>query len=390
MPEPQSGHPIRVVHVISQLIGGRGHLVAHAAATWTALGVRPVIVTPGEVFPKLQTMLEQAGAQVVRPPKPIGAPAARLAWIGAQLAAEPGDVIHLHDRANMAVHPGLARRHHRGPIVATLHGCGKPPPFMLRIRTALARHWAQKRLGVVFVAVSSDVQAVEKRNFGIVCRCINNWTTPDLFPPPDPETRAARRRDLGIPDDRPVVVTVANCAPVKRHPLILDALGRLKARRPEFLFLHAGRERHDGERRQAAALGLESQVRFLGRVQDVAGLLQAADLMIMASSTEGLSLACLEALSTGLPAVLTPSPGLRCMKGAFHGLTFAPPAPDALALALDDALNGLPAFRAAGLGRANHEAVRRGFSPEVGAAAYTALYRERLAAAAGTIGSPAP
>ena len=156
------------------------------------------------------------------------------------------------------------------------------------------------------------------------------------------------------------------------------------------MFLHAGRERHDGERRQAAALGLESQVRFLGRVQDVAGLLQAADLMIMASSTEGLSLACLEALSTGLPAVLTPSPGLRCMKGAFHGLTFAPPAPDALALALDDALNGLPAFRAAGLGRANHEAVRRGFSPEVGAAAYTALYRERLAAAAGTIGSPAP
>lgn len=352
--------PLRVLHLINRLTGGRGHLLANAAPFWTANGIQPVIMTEGDVLPKLRTALESAGVSIISPP-----------------ASGRYDVVHLHDRKNLVRLAREVRRWHTGPIVATIHGCGNPPSLRTRLLNGLTRHWARTWLGVVFVAVSGDVRTLEKKNYGLRCRTIPNWTLPDLFTPPATQLRAARRREWGLPDGLPVLVTVANCSPVKRHPLILEALARLRTTCPSFLFLHVGQETDGDERAQAAALGLEAQVRFLGHVNDVAGLLQAADVFVMASSREGLSLASIEALSSGLPAVFTKSPGFLCLRDAFAGLTFSDPTPGALARALDAALRDPRGFtREQAL--ANHETACRLFSPRAGATAYADLYRALL------------
>lgn len=369
--------PVKVAHLISQLTGGRGHLLVTAIPYWVANGIQPVIITPGEVIPKLQAFLREAGAQLVQPATPADSPAERLAFFARHLEASAYDVVHIHDRRNLGIHARIVRRRHRGPIVATIHGCGKPPGLRERLASALTRQWSQKRLGVAFVAVSSDVQAMEKRNFGLRCLAIPNWTRPDLFTPPDPELRLARRREWNIPGDIPVLVTVANCAPVKRHALIIQALALLKKERPAFLLLHAGKERDESERVLAASLGVESQIRFLGRVDNVPGLLQASDLFVMASSREGLSLASIEALSAGLPAVLTRSPGLACLAHAFSGLTYADSTPESLAAAMKAALL-VPAALRADEARTNYATVCARFSPRAGAASYAALYRNML------------
>jgi glycosyltransferase involved in cell wall biosynthesis len=352
--------PLQVLHVISQLAGGRGHLLANAAPFWTANGIQPVIMTAGAVLPALRSALEAARIPII-PPSDSGR----------------YDIVHLHDRQTLAQQARQVRRWHQGPIVATIHGCGSPPSFRTRLVNGVTRHWARNGLGVVFVAVSPDVQAAEKKNYALSCRTIPNWTQPDRFMPPEPALRLARRREWAIPDGQPVIVTVANCAPAKRHVLILEALAALRAIRPSFLFLHAGRETDTGERAKAAALGLDAHVRFLGPVNDVPGLLQAADLYLMTSSREGLSLASIEALSCGLPAVFTRSPGFLCLNDFFTGLTFADPTPRDLARSLDSALNALPEFGEA-QARSNHETACRLFSPRAGAAAYAALYRELL------------
>src|SRR5262249_10190897 len=56
---------------------------------------------------------------------------------------------------------------------------------------------------------------------------------------------------------------------------------------------------------QAARLGVQDRMRLMGSVDDVPGLLAAADVLVSASAYEGLSLGHIEALAAGLPLVAT-------------------------------------------------------------------------------------
>ena len=56
-------------------------------------------------------------------------------------------------------------------------------------------------------------------------------------------------------------------------------------------------------RRQAAVLGLEEAVRFLGMRDDVPALMQAMDLFVLPSRSEGLGLVLIEAQAAGLRAI---------------------------------------------------------------------------------------
>ena len=55
----------------------------------------------------------------------------------------------------------------------------------------------------------------------------------------------------------------------------------------------------------AASLGLADAVHFLGQRQDVPDLLNAMDIFVLPSYSEGVSLALLEAMAAGLPVIAT-------------------------------------------------------------------------------------
>jgi N-acetyl-alpha-D-glucosaminyl L-malate synthase BshA len=70
-----------------------------------------------------------------------------------------------------------------------------------------------------------------------------------------------------------------------------------------------GPERVDAEK-EASELGVAQDVRFLGRLDSVASLLQASDLFVLPSQTESFGLAALEAMACGSPVVATRAGGL--------------------------------------------------------------------------------
>lgn len=82
-------------------------------------------------------------------------------------------------------------------------------------------------------------------------------------------------------------------------------------------------------------LGLENQVSLLGWSDDIAEQLKSADIYIQSSLWEGCSIAILEAMATGLPLIVSETPGIIELVGN-AGLTF--PLGDAKVLAklLDD------------------------------------------------------
>lgn len=155
-----------------------------------------------------------------------------------------------------------------------------------------------------------------------------------------PVERVGAKKDLGI--DGPLVVSVGALIPRKGHEIVIDAVARL----PGVTLVIAG----DGPERaallaQVARLGLADRVRLFGSVphDDLPRLIAAADVTALASSSEGLANAWVEALACGTPIVVPDAGGAReVVTGPAAGRIVARDA-SAFAAALADLLANAPA-----------------------------------------------
>jgi glycosyltransferase involved in cell wall biosynthesis len=184
------------------------------------------------------------------------------------------------------------------------------------------------------------------------------------------------RAELGTPAGSAVVLALGALVPRKGHDVLLEALARLAGEdlRPECWIAGEGPERA-ALVRQAAELGLDDTLRLLGRREDVADLLAAADLVAMPSRREGLGVAALEAMAAAGAVVASRTGGLgEAVVDGRTGLLVPPGDPAALAAAIGRLLRDR-ALRER-LARAGPARVAEGFLPEQMAGRYDALYRE--------------
>lgn len=143
----------------------------------------------------------------------------------------------------------------------------------------------------------------------------------------------------------------------------------------------------DGEHREPLEalcdeLRLRQHVNFLGFRDDIHALLSAADLFVLSSITEGLSLTLLEAMATGLPIVATRIGGNpEVIVDDETGILVPAESPDSMAQAMLALLRD-PA-RAAAMGFAGRRRIEDHFDLRFVSARYERLYA-RLSAAAGT------
>jgi glycosyltransferase involved in cell wall biosynthesis len=162
---------------------------------------------------------------------------------------------------------------------------------------------------------------------------------PFVVAPAARASRAEWRARLGARDGAALVCMLATLGPKKDHATLLRAwqgvLADLAPRGREALLLLAGQSvRGGGEAAKALAydLDLGRSVRFLGYVDDVGGLLEASDVAVLSSRSEGLPNAVLEPMAKGLPVVATDIPGVREAVGP-DGVALVAPPGDSVALA---------------------------------------------------------
>jgi glycosyltransferase involved in cell wall biosynthesis len=125
----------------------------------------------------------------------------------------------------------------------------------------------------------------------------------DRFAPCD---RIPAKSAFGIAG--PLIVSVGALIPRKGHDIVIEATSALRG--ATLLIAGEGPARADLQAR-IAALGLGGRVRLLGAVPhgELPGLLAAADVMALASASEGLANAWVEALACGTPIVITDAGG---------------------------------------------------------------------------------
>jgi glycosyltransferase involved in cell wall biosynthesis len=138
-----------------------------------------------------------------------------------------------------------------------------------------------------------------------------------------PEIRAAGLRLLSI----------GRLTVHKHQDVALDALPAILARRPDahLVVVGCGPDRERLQRR-ALALGVQSQVTFIGASEAPAAFLEWADVLVHTSSHEGLSRACLEASRQGVTVLAANTPAGRehahhfgdtCLIAPQHALALA-------------------------------------------------------------------
>jgi len=185
-------------------------------------------------------------------------------------------------------------------------------------------------------------------------------------PPPSPGERASLRAELGLSADAAVVVGAGRLSKRKGFDFLIDAFARADVPSSELLLVGTGEE-EAALRTQAAALGIDSRVRFAGERGDVPRVLGACDLFVLSSHNEGMANVMLEAMAAAVPVAAFDVSGVRDALAPRDGRPAAgwivPPADtDALAAAITDALRD-PAASAACMAEASWR-VREWFSVE--------------------------
>lgn len=123
----------------------------------------------------------------------------------------------------------------------------------------------------------------------------------DKFQKKEP-TRQEIRNKLGIPDGKIILMSVGELSKRKNHMVVVEALAWLKEY--DILYVICG----DGPlkarlRVKAEELGVRDRLKLLGFRKDIAELHKAADIFAFPSLQEGLPVAVMEAMASGLPVV---------------------------------------------------------------------------------------
>jgi glycosyltransferase involved in cell wall biosynthesis len=196
--------------------------------------------------------------------------------------------------------------------------------------------WSSRRPDAIIANSAAGV--VVHRALGYTPRhflLIDNGVDTDRFKSSSAD-RTAVRAELGLGQDDFVVAVAARYDPMKDYPTLLAALEQIPSARA--IIMGAG---------TPVALRESTQLRVLGRHDNVPRMLRAADVLVSSSAYgEGFSNAIAEGMATGLPVAATDVGDARRIVGG-AGRIVPPRDPDALAAALRD-LEALPERAALG------------------------------------------
>jgi glycosyltransferase involved in cell wall biosynthesis len=113
------------------------------------------------------------------------------------------------------------------------------------------------------------------------------------------------RAELGIPESARVIVHIARFAPQKGQAVTLRAAARLRERFGDVRVLFLGEGTEEAAVRGEAGRLSADWASFLGRREDIPGIVRLADLSVLPSTGEGLPMTLIEAIVLGTPIVAT-------------------------------------------------------------------------------------
>jgi glycosyltransferase involved in cell wall biosynthesis len=315
---------MRVLHLIDGLAGGGAETsLAEAAPSLVAAGIDLNVgfyVDRRDVADRLA-----AGGAQLWPMVEATGRAQRIRATRSLIRQLQPQVVHttLYE-ADIAGRTAAALR--RTPVISSLvnemYGprqiaAGVP---VAKLRAAQAVDIVTARFVDRFHAISETVGSVMAERLRIPTdkiEVIHRARDPELLGEHSAERRARVRSSLGIDDDTLIVLGVGRVEPQKGFVHLADAIRRLPDLGRPVKVLIAGRQGTASNEVQQTIerRGLTDTVEMLGRREDVADLMVAADVLAFSSLWEGFGGTVIEALAVECPIVCFDLPVLREVLG---------------------------------------------------------------------------
>jgi glycosyltransferase involved in cell wall biosynthesis len=356
---------LQIVPSLSLVYGGPSQMVLGLSGALARAGAEVTIVTTdsnGDVGQApldvpLGVPIDQDGYRVIyfrcSPFRRYKFSLELLNWVDRHAA--DFDIAHIHALFS-PVSSFAARTCRRNQLPYILRPLGTLDPADLRKKKQLKQLYAAllERPNLAGAAAVHFTSAQESRiseRFGT--------TPPDLIAPlgvpaapidtiggasPE-ENRSAIRRELGVTDDRPIVIFLSRIEPKKGLDLLLPALEQLRSAGLAFQFVLAGANPQDpayeqGIRQQFEASSIADCTSIVGFVTGdrKRAMLQAADVFVLPSYYENFGIAVAEAMVAGIPVVISDQVHIWENVLAAEGGWVAPCDVEALAEQLSQAL----------------------------------------------------
>ncbi len=223
------------------------------------------------------------------------------------------------------------------------------------------------------VADSLEAAGVDRQRVTV----IHSGVDCERFRPPTSQERTDARGALGISDDEIVISAVGALEQRKGHRYLIEAIGALAARPASNklkCFIVGQGSIHKVLQGEIAVSRSLERIKLLGRVDDPRAVLWASDVFAMPSLKEGLGVAALEAMASGLPVIASDVGGLReVVEDGRSGILVPPANAGAIASAIGQLAES--AELRSQMGAAARLRVAENYSMETMAAQTLALYR---------------
>jgi glycosyltransferase involved in cell wall biosynthesis len=330
-PAGRDDRPLTVLHAVQPTGAGVARYVATVAADQLRRGWQVVVAAPPG---------GQLGADLAAHGVPwLCWPAGRAPGPGAIAEARRlrrlvhrvrPDVVHLHSaKAGLA---GRLALRGRVPTLFQPHGWSWLAADGATARAALAWERRAASWADVLLCVGDGEAELARRNqVGTRHVVIRNGVDLARFTPAGPARKASARMRLGVGRQVPLALCLGRVARQKGQDVLLAAWSGVRRRCPRAELAVVG----DGDLHAALVRGaVPGGVRFVPPVADPRLWYSAADVVVLPSRWEGLSLTLLEALASGCPVIGSDIPGIaEALPGAAGAVVpTGDPAPLAWAL----------------------------------------------------------
>jgi len=211
------------------------------------------------------------------------------------------DLFHVHYAIPHSTSAYLAKQMLGGKpkVITTLHGTDITIVGSDESYYRINKFSIDQSDGITTVSEFLKRETEQKFYPRIPIKVIPNFVDTERFSP----YHRCRARCLFAPKDEKIVMHVSNFRPVKRIEDVVSVFALINAELPSKLLMVGDGPMMSQALRSVEKYGISSSVTFLGKQDDVAGLLPIADIFIVPSENESFGLAALEAMSCEVPVI---------------------------------------------------------------------------------------